>query len=124
MKILLLYLSIFGDAARNISDAEYQNFYTGVVDVSEIYGFDRFQFKSPVSLLKFLNFRIYFIIHKGELSKFLPLDDDIWGEFFLNLDFFNRKYNFLQINRNIDEVNDVMEFFLLNTFNSDEQAGF
>ena len=63
MKILLLYLSTFGDAARNISDAEYQKFYTGVVDVSEIYGFDRFQFKSPVSLLKFLNFRIYFIIY-------------------------------------------------------------
>ena len=63
-------------------------------------------------------------IIQGELSRFLPLDDDIWGEFFLTLDFFNEKYNFLQINRNIDEINDVMEFFLLNTFKSEEKEGF
>ena len=54
----------------------------------------------------------------------MPLDDDVWGEFFLTLQFFNQKYNFLQVNRNIDEINDVMDFFLLNTFNSDEKVGF
>ena len=64
------------------------------------------------------------MIIQAELSRFLPLDDDIWGEFFLTLDFFNRKYNFLQVNRNIVEINDVMEFFLMNTFKSDEKEGF
>ena len=52
MKFLLLFFGAFCDGARNISDAEYQSFYSGVVDVAEIYGFDRFQFKSEVSLFK------------------------------------------------------------------------
>ena len=49
MKFWILLLSAFCDGARNISDAEYQNCYSHVVDVSEIYSFDRFQFKNQVS---------------------------------------------------------------------------
>ena len=120
MKFSILFFGAFCNGSRNISDAEYQKFYSGVVEVSEIYSFDRFQFKNQVS---WANLQIITII-QGELSRFLPLDDDIWGEFFLTLDFFNRKYNFLQVNRNIDEINNVMEFFLMNTFNSDEKEGF
>ena len=49
MKFLILFFGAFCDGSRNISDAEYQNFYSGVVEVSEIYSFDRFQFKNQVS---------------------------------------------------------------------------
>ena len=49
MKFFILFFGAFCDGSRNISDAEYQNFYSGVVEVSEIYAFDRFQFKNQVS---------------------------------------------------------------------------
>ena len=60
MKFLFLFFGAFCDGARNISDAEYQNFYSGVVDVAEIYGFDRFQFRSEVSLFTVSLFKVSF----------------------------------------------------------------
>ena len=49
MKLSILFFGAFCNGSRNISDAEYQNFYFGVVEASEIYSFDRFQFKNQVS---------------------------------------------------------------------------
>ena len=59
MKFSILFFGAFGNGlsdlsyGRNISDAEYQKFYSGLVEVSEFYFLDRFQFKNQVRRANF-----------------------------------------------------------------------
>ena len=75
----ILTLATLAYGARNISDEEYRKPSTVALMPSPQYGFDRYEFRE-----------------KGELTDFLPIDDDTWGEFLIKQSGFIAKYNFLQ----------------------------
>ena len=79
---MILYILLFPaltKAKRNITDEEYQTPSKLALMPSFQYNFDKYVFNTV-----------------GELEKFLPIDDDTWGEFLIQQPGFKAKFNFLE----------------------------
>jgi len=79
---------------RDINSPEYQSLSKKALQPSFQWNFDEYKFKKV-----------------GELESFLPIDDDTWGEFLIQQNGFDGKFNFIQHRRSFDELE---YFYLIN----------
>lgn len=88
--------------AREITDDEYQTPSKEAIRPSYMYTLDRYEFKN-----------------EKELGKFLPIDDDTWGDFLIKQKGYVQKINLLNSLKTIDEHD---EFYLINAWASYEDS--
>lgn len=92
MQLALLIVVV--SCQRDINSPEYQSLSKKALQPSFQWNFDEYKFKKV-----------------GELESFLPIDDDTWGEFLIQQNGFDGKFNFIQHRRSFDELE---YFYLIN----------
>ena len=79
MQTILKLVFALVASQRDITSPEYQSLSKRALQPSFQWNFDEYKFKKV-----------------GELESFLPIDDDTWGEFLIQQDGFDGKFNFIQ----------------------------